>query len=269
MTWKAVARSALGTSHRDKGIPCQDYGAYRSFDDGNIIVGAVADGAGSAKYADVGAKLAVRGALLCTQKWFEWLGRQKVSLRSLSKQAITKHLNKTLEIVAKILEKQAIARDHSVHDFNCTLLLFIATPEWVAAAQVGDGFIVVKPVGQDYQLVFQPDKGEFINQTTFVTSPDCLTEMKTEVFLNQYEFICASTDGLERLAIQTFDWKPGNGFFQPLQEYMQTTAYPEVSDEYIVSFLNSERLNARTDDDKTLLLCLYHRYPYLPMKGYR
>lgn len=37
MNWKAVARSAIGTSHQKQGIDCQDYGAYRIFDD--VIVG--------------------------------------------------------------------------------------------------------------------------------------------------------------------------------------------------------------------------------------
>lgn len=52
MNWKAVARSASGTSHQNQGIGCQDYGNYRIF--GDVIVGAVADGAGSAKHSDVG-----------------------------------------------------------------------------------------------------------------------------------------------------------------------------------------------------------------------
>ena len=46
MGWKAIARSAVGTSHQKQKIPipCQDCGNYRIFKD--VIVGAVADGAG-------------------------------------------------------------------------------------------------------------------------------------------------------------------------------------------------------------------------------
>lgn len=53
MGWKAIARSATGTSHLKQQMPCQDYGSYKILN--NVMVGAVADGAGSAKYADVGA----------------------------------------------------------------------------------------------------------------------------------------------------------------------------------------------------------------------
>jgi hypothetical protein len=38
---------------------------------------------------------------------------------------------------------------------------------------------------------------------------------------------------------------------------MVETSHPEQEDEYIKNFLDSERLNSKTDDDKTLLLCLY------------
>jgi uncharacterized protein YegL len=35
--------------------------------------------------------------------------------------------------------------------------------------------------------------------------------------------------------------------------------HPKENYEYVDVFLNSERLNSRTDDDKTLLLCLWER----------
>jgi serine/threonine protein phosphatase PrpC len=61
--WKAIARSAVGTSHEKQKIPCQDCGNYRIFND--VIVGAVADGAGSAKYSHFGAELAVETVIKC------------------------------------------------------------------------------------------------------------------------------------------------------------------------------------------------------------
>ncbi len=63
MVWKRVACSEVGISHQKQEMPCQDYGDYRIFDD--VIVGAVADGAGSAKYSDIGAKLTVEKVVEC------------------------------------------------------------------------------------------------------------------------------------------------------------------------------------------------------------
>jgi hypothetical protein len=129
--------------------------------------------------------------------------------------------------------------------------------------QIGDGFIVAGLEGEEHKLLFQPDKGEFVNQTTFVTSPNALDEMQVDVIVGKQKFICASTDGLEKVAIQMSDWTPFPPFFKPLEQYLQETTNPEQDDEYIQKFLDSERLNARTEDDKTLLLCFYDRSKFL------
>lgn len=290
MNWKAIARSAIGTSHQKQEMPCQDYGGYKIIDE--IIIGAVADGAGSAKYADIGAKLAVKIVLEAftkedisniietlhpetseTNKLPNWIWKSLTSLgtierngtssvaihqpQSLSELDISQLFTKTVQKVRAALAEQAAENNYSANDLACTLLVFIATPHWVAAMQIGDGFIVLRCQEEEAQLLFPPDKGEYINETTFVTSANALEAMRVYVKTGNPEFICASTDGLERLAIRMSDWTPFAPFFQPLEEYLRETSNPEQKDEYLMSFLESDRLNARTDDDKTLLLCLY------------
>ncbi len=122
--------------------------------------------------------------------------------------------------------------------------------------QIGDGFLTVRPVDGDLQLLFTPDKGEYINETTFITSSNAFEEMQVKVLEKPCSFICASTDGLEKVAINFKDWQPFPPFFNPLEEYMKETVETHEDDQYIIDFLNSERLNARTNDDKTLLLAL-------------
>ncbi|AFY51049.1 hypothetical protein Nos7524_5330 [Nostoc sp. PCC 7524] len=262
MGWKAIARSALGTSHESQEIPCQDYGDDRIFND--VIVGAVADGAGSAKYADLGANLAVKTTLKYLSKISEYLRkRQRCWERfshALSETEAKKLFTKTVEKVIKELDEQAIKKDYSVNELACTILVFVATPHWIAAMQIGDGFIVVRSQNsEEYQLLFHPDRGEFANETTFITSANALQEMQVKVIAGEQAFICASTDGLEKVAIRLHDWKPFPPFFKPFEEYLQETPNPKEDHKYLDDFLNSERLNARTDDDKTLLLCLWER----------
>jgi serine/threonine protein phosphatase PrpC len=253
VNWKAVARSAIGTSHQKQGIVCQDYGDYRIFD--NVIVGAVADGAGSAKHSDVGAKLAVEMVLKCFSEINEF--PQKQDSQPLSKEEAQKVFSEIVNKVITELQKQADEGDYSVNDLACTLLVFLATPDYVAAMQIGDGFIVIRSQESEYQLLFQPDKGEFANETTFITSTNALEEMQVKVITEKQEFICASTDGLEKVAIRLSDWQPFSPFFKPLEEYLHEPVNSEEEDKYLMEFLNSERLNSRTDDDKTLLLCLF------------
>ena len=101
------------------------------------------------------------------------------------------------------------------------------------------------------------DKGEFANETTFVTSRNALDDMQVSVISHPLEFICAATDGLERVALRVSDWMPFAPFFNPLSEYLAQTPNPDEDKAYLASFLDSERLNQKTQDDKTLLLCLY------------
>ena len=107
----------------------------------------------------------------------------------------------------------------------------------------------------NYQLLFQPDKGEYINETTFITSTNALEEMQIAVLAKPVEFICAATDGVEKVAINYVDWQPFPPFFEPLEQYLQTTEEPLSAD--LKEFLEREDLNARTTDDKTLLLALW------------
>jgi serine/threonine protein phosphatase PrpC len=260
VTWRAIARSAIGTSHQKQQLPCQDYAGDRVL--GDLVLGAVADGAGSARHAEIGAELAVNTALqylvmsekLLQQKWqSSWQSLKQPP----SPEKIRRLFTKLVDRVLSVLNQRATQDGCVVSDLASTLLVFLATPRWIAAMQIGDGFIVARSQQGDYRLLFQPDKGEYANQTTFVTSATALKEMQLTVLTGHHPFICAASDGLERVAIRLQDWTPFPPFFHPLEEYLQETEQPEQDDAYLMAFLESERLSQRTDDDKTLLLCLY------------
>jgi serine/threonine protein phosphatase PrpC len=261
VAWKAIARSAIGTSHLKQGLPCQDYGSDRLFS--NLLIGAVADGAGSAKYADIGAKIAVETTIAHiakTETYLEKIGCSWQNRRCPISESQAKRLfTSTWKRVMLQFQQAATAGNYDTQDLACTLIAFMATPNWVAAMQIGDGFLAMRfKCEKEYKLAFKPDKGEYANQTSFVTSGDALTHMQVQVFNRRPKFLCAATDAMETVAIVLKDWYPSPGFFKPLEEYMKESDRPEEQDEYLVNLLNSDQLNKRTNDDKTLLLCLYH-----------
>lgn len=252
MVWKEVSHSATGVIHQNEDVPCQDYAQCRVFDD--VIVGAVADGAGSAKYADEGSRLAVWTVI----NWFQRIIESESDELSASWfQEQTK--NVFTKIVKEVIEKfqgEAQEKHCQIRDLACTLIIFIANPQWLAAMQIGDGLIVVScGNSQDYQLLFKPDKGEFINETTFVTCAHAVEEMKVKV-ISSPRFISVATDGLENVAIKLRDWQAFPPFFKTLETYLKTTPNPK-EDRYLDNLLNCQQLNARTTDDKTLLLCMW------------
>jgi Protein phosphatase 2C len=268
VSWKAAIASAIGTRHLQKQLPCQDFGQYLQV--GSVLIGAVADGAGSARHADRGARLAVESTLIQLRSQLEHLslplptgqplpGGSRVltippelGLPKLDPLQSDQLFTTVVEAVVSDLKSQALEGDYPLADLSTTLLAFIATPEWLGAMQIGDGFIVVGSAGSELELLFQPTKGEYINETCFVTSPTALEQMQVKVYAEPPQFICAATDGLERLAIRFQDWLPFPPFFQPLATCLQ--ADPQGATAYLQNFLASDRLNARTDDDKTLLI---------------
>jgi hypothetical protein len=255
VTWKAIVHSATGTRHEQRSQPCQDYGSYSM--QPPYLLGAVSDGAGSAKHAEVGSKIAVESALKSLSQLLIHQFAQMPSLQEMQ-DAAPNFFEKVFDEVLGALQQETISSECELRDLGCTLLAFVATPDWVAAMQIGDGFIILR--GHDsapYKLLFEPDKGEFINETIFVTTPQSLEYMGICVEAVLSPFLCAATDGLERVAIRLQDWKPYAPFFKPFEACLRQLPTQAEQQEYLKTFLESERLNAKTDDDKTLLVCLY------------
>ena len=252
MSWKAVTHSAIGTRHIAKEMPCQDFGDFKIRD--GLVYGAVADGAGSAKFSDVGAKLAVKTWIETAVSKFEHQDMDLSAIDQLDFQALFEDISQE---VLRCLEAEAESGEFPLRELGCTLLSFVASGDWIAAMQIGDGFIVCQSLDSDeYDLLFRPDKGEFINETLFVTSKGAIDSLQYSFQRCSPKFICAATDGLEKVAISYQDWRPHQPFFKPFKDCLQLIPEPSDQFQYLQTFLESDRLNSRTDDDKTLLLCL-------------
>lgn len=237
--------------HLKRQMPCQDAAYYATV--GEYLIGAIADGAGSAQFSDQGAEQAVSYAVAETV-----LAMRTRQVRPDLWDEATARAH-FCEVISGLQHKQAILADSlecEVRELASTLAMFIASPSKVIAVQVGDGFIVTRPVDGEYTLLFPPDKGEYANETSFLTQANPTEAMRVGVWDCRTAFICASSDGLERLAIKLADMIPHAPFFRPIEDFMQSVPSPETDDGFITEFLGSERLNARTDDDKCLLLGL-------------
>lgn len=253
MTWKAMVYSATGTRHEQRGQPCQDYGRYRT--ENGYLFGAVADGAGSAKHSEVGAQIAVESALdaiahqLCVS--------QALTYEEMAESA-PEIFGKVFENVLAALHREAQDSGFALGDLGCTLLTFAAASDWVAAMQIGDGLMVVRSSTEDtFELLFEPDKGEFINETVFVTTDRAEESLRVCVHSSDRPFVCAASDGLERVAVRMQDWMPHAPFFSPFEACLRQLPTQSERDLYLKTFLESDRLNSKTDDDKTMLACLY------------
>ncbi len=78
-----------------------------------MIVGAVADGAGSAKFSHIGAQLAVKKALLHLETWIIRLKQKKPNWQQpIPEELAKKVFSGTLKNVANALKKKACENDY-------------------------------------------------------------------------------------------------------------------------------------------------------------
>ena len=248
MPWKIVAASVQGTSHTKIGIPCQDSHCF--VQKGNILVGAVADGAGSASSAEIGSSIA---AETCIHKITALISTIQEVPEHIAQSVLKQGLMEARVSLERKAEEQPTEK--SLRDFATTLIAFVATAEFVTAAQVGDGALVGLSNDDELFSITVPSIGEYINETTFLVSDNWQDSIQASTVRQKIKAIAAFSDGLQLLALKLPQGTPYERFFRPLFNFVLDDNQDEAAAKMTLeAFLNSPRVNARTDDDKTLLL---------------
>jgi hypothetical protein len=100
--------------------------------------------------------------------------------------------------------------------------------------------------------------GEYANMTRFVTDDDAVTVLKSRVYQAPVTKVAAFSDGLQRLALNMLANTPYEPFFALFFKVLSSVGDGKEDEltAALVKFLNSEGVNERTDDDKTLALAL-------------
>ncbi len=246
--WRVVAASVQGTSHQKQNLPCQDAHALRVLDDGTLLV-AVADGAGSAARSQEGAQLATREALAS-------LECARIETRTTTERAWNDALRAAFAHARNQVIVLAAHSDSHVRLFATTLTCAVVADDWLAVARIGDGAAIVELADGRWVSTVAPIKGEYANETFFLTMDDALARVEVQAMRENVRSLAVTTDGLIRLALKLPDYAPHIPFFQPLLKFAADVSDAPSANEQLAAFLASERVNARTDDDKTLVLAV-------------
>lgn len=241
--WHVVGASVQGTAHARLGVPCQDAHAWRIMPDDTLVL-AVADGAGSAGRSLEGAQVAVQAALHALTDGLE--AREPLPAEALLRDAFLR----ARESVA------ALAADSGtpLPQFATTLMAALVTTDGLNVASLGDGALIAD-AGEELRMASAPpQKGEYANETHFLTQDGALDVVQVARFDGPVRAVAATTDGLMRLALRLPDYLPHAPFFQPLFAFA-ANGHDGAADE-LAAFLASERVAARTDDDKTLVIAV-------------
>ena len=251
-SWRTAYASVIGTSHHRSGTPCQDAGLCRTVgaaDGSEVLVAAVSDGAGTAARSEAGSALAVASFV----EAFGDAVEAATDLDGIDREFALGWL----ESARKAIRELARSEGRETRDYACTILGAVVGPASSVFLQVGDGAIVVAERGtDDFSWVFWPQHGEFANQTYFIVQDDVDQVFKFEVGTNRIDEVALFSDGIERLVLDIANKAVHTPSFRPIFKWLAGTeptgtAEPSAA---LTAYLGSAHINARTDDDKTLVM---------------
>src|SRR5882672_11584220 len=251
--WKYGFASVAGTHHLKSSGPCQDASRVEVVVDAGgaeVLLAVASDGAGSAAQAQIGS------ALACDLFIDE--------IRSHIEGGNTRALLSDNFIADWFVKFRGVATGWSgpesarMQDFACTLLAAIVWHDRAIYFQIGDGAIVESRRDEPdrYAVVCWPQQGEYANMTNFLTDADAAEKVVREARSGAIDEVAIFTDGIQRLALDYSARSAHAPFFAPLFAWLRPRpgGYSRELSDSLAVYLNSEKLNSRTDDDKTLIL---------------
>ncbi|MDY7524632.1 PP2C family serine/threonine-protein phosphatase [Sphingomonas sp. 10B4] len=244
--WTWIAASRRGTAHAQAGERRQDACRVMTAEPG-FLIAVACDGAGSAVFGGYGAAIAAR---VLTNRAADWLS----STGAIPAPAA---IDLWVAEVRLMILFSADRIDCSAGDFAATLVMAISDGFNTITAHIGDGAIIARQPGSlDLVELSWPESGEHASTTYFIT--DLNLRLRIGV-LKDYRLdrIALLTDGIERLAldfVRRVAHRPFfDGLFKTVTSGCSAGANRPLSRQ-LAAFLDSDGVNTRTDDDKTLIL---------------
>ena len=178
--WKVAGASVCGTSHAKSGIGCQDSHWTLTLP-GDVLLAAVADGAGSAARSELGAAIAARTAVEELER-----RRRRGTGWPDTKEAWAAVMRGALDAAREAVEQAADVEGLAPRELASTLIVLLAMPDLIVAAQVGDGAAVMADAAGVVTALTTPQIGEFLNETTFLVSPRAVEQAQVVVRAGQF-----------------------------------------------------------------------------------
>jgi hypothetical protein len=210
-----------------------------------VLLLACADGAGSAEFAEVGAKIACEGIV---HEMREALG-SGLHISDIDGGTITAWHRR----VRELLNAEADLRSARLRAFSCTLLTAIVGEQAAVFSQLGDGAIILQE-GDGYRTVFWPQSGEYLNTTNFLTDEGFERRVEFHAHPDRLDELALLTDGLQMLALRFADKSVHSPFFLPIFQALRAVESASALQTPLRDFLTAPAVKRRTDDDKTLIL---------------
>lgn len=245
--WAWAAARCRGTIHVDSGTPVQDaFVCFTPATAGEVVVAVVSDGAGSAAYAAAGACLVCR--IISQRARRHFAGQSRLpDEKALDSWVLAAH-EKLVHVAAD--------RGREARDFAATLVMVVSNGQETLTVHVGDGAAVARGPEGSWRILSWPENGDYASMTYFVTD-ESTQHVRIQRHAGEISALAVMSDGLERLALDLNAQQPHapffNGMLAPVEAHGRPGRNRELS-RRLAAFLDSEQVNNRTLDDKTLIL---------------
>jgi hypothetical protein len=245
--WKVVAGSATGAGHQASGAPCQD--ACHWLCHGDWLIAVVCDGAGSARFSDVGARHAAQSLCRLLGDAVPEAGAEPPAPQSYWQAHIADAVAKTRET----LESEHVRDGAAMRDFHATIVGIVMGPACGTFFQIGDGAGVALLDDEWEQSVLSlPENGEYADQTFFYTEERWREHLRFTEVSDAARLITLMTDGAMSFAMAPKCEGLERNFMEPVSRYLNRVD-AETGSQALSATLDDPRTHAITSDDKTLI----------------
>ena len=238
---RVVAASVTGPLHCHKKLPCQDYFKFRR--EGKNFVAVVSDGAGSARYGKVGARV------IC--------------------ETIIDHLKNTKphQVIDKTYHAVDVARHKLCHhrlnkqkssgglnDFAATIVGVVYNSGQGCFFHIGDGAALAFHSDGDLNdfVASRPENGCFSCETYFYTQDNWRENLRFTRF-EDFDTVFLMSDGLTNFAFSHDYQRLEKGFILPIHNFLSAQKTQTRACRALANTLDNVQARKLNSDDKTLL----------------
>ena len=237
---KVRAASVTGPVHIHRGEICQDFCKYSTR--GKNFVGVVSDGAGSAKYGRIGAKI------VCD------------TLIDLLENAPLKNIRENIIHAINVARYKLIFHRYNLTHNEKGIMAFAATVVGVVYYQneglffhIGDGAaLAFSSSDLSHYIASKPENGVFSCETYFYTMDDWQETLRFTSFSNA-DTLMLMSDGLTNFSFSGDYSQIEPKFLQPINDFLLQEKNQKKATRALINTFNTTRAKKINPDDKTFL----------------
>lgn len=247
--WIVTRGSIIGSSHLSHGGEKQDSIAVVENKNGNIAF-CLSDGAGSSIKSKLSSSITS-----------QFIAERLSKLPDMIEQRGTGSWINDYIIQCVIDLRASLFKEFSTYDlldYHCTLVSGVLFEKTCLVAHIGDGAVLSgTSVTENSECLLngklyfsEPENGEYINETYFITEPHWLKHLRIKAFSNVSWLIAGTDGGMDLLSI-------GNRLQdQSVMELLLKFANVPSHDrnQSLERIMSSDEADEKTNDDKTLLI---------------